>query len=503
MLDGSPIAVVSEDAHHHGCHGHGASPDTVLLASGQRHTDANVSAGFRDVGDAFLGTARQINDDAMFLDASGQRNAQHLSTEVNRDALFLSGQIGEGFRDVAHGQCETDRNVDANTRYLSGEHHDLSRQVGTGFADTAREHAAQDRNADANARWLGDGQRQTDHGVREGADRLSREIEDVEDEVSDSSRWLHSGQDANAWRLAQQQWADTRYLRDGQDRESRWLDHNIDNGRQESVRGFGRTNEHLSDAERRIEGTDNLNTRYLGDRTQEGERRLAEYGRESERRLTRDLGETTRWTHTRIDDAERRLDNKVDGAERRIEGVVRHGLEEVSESLADHDRRTEVRLQKIDDDVRCEAERTREFVKVTDLETRLYLRDREDRTCDLTRALADRNLDEMRQFERRSRDDETRTRELIRELEQERAERDLIRTTARETQLKNRINTLELELKCCCGTSDPCGCGGRGRRDRGDDDRQRQVVNVTIDDTNRSANWNRTRSGQEIGVGVG
>ena len=67
------------------------------------------------------------------------------------------------------------------------------------------------------------------------------------------------------------------------------------------------------------------------------------------------------------------------------------------------------------------------------------MRDREDRTEDLMRALADRNLDEMRGFERRSRDDEGRTRDLIRHLDEEGAERRFVKQAIANSELKTEL----------------------------------------------------------------
>lgn len=164
-------------------------------------------------------------------------------------------------------------------------------------------------------------------------------------------------------------------------------------------------------------------------------------------------------TNEHLSDVERRIDNR----------------------LSDHDRRTEVFLQRTYDDIRIEAERTREMGTKQELETRLYLRDREDRTEDLVRLLADRNLDEMRGFERRSRDDETHTRDLMRKLDEERAERDFIKVSIDNSELRTKL-AIEEAL---------------GRRHHGHDDvRFDPHINIDIVDDNISRNTNRNRNRQ-------
>jgi hypothetical protein len=111
-----------------------------------------------------------------------------------------------------------------------------------------------------------------------------------------------------------------------------------------------------------------------------------------------------------LSDVERRLDNR----------------------LSDADRRTEVFVQKTYDTIKLEAERTRESGIKGELETRLYLRDREDRTEDLIRALADRNLDEMRGFERRSRD-------LAHHIDEENGERAYLNRALANQELKTEL----------------------------------------------------------------
>lgn len=88
----------------------------------------------------------------------------------------------------------------------------------------------------------------------------------------------------------------------------------------------------------------------------------------------------------RVSDAERRLDLRLDSAERQLMKDLCH----LQERLADHDRRDTERLQRIEDAVRHEGDKTRDKVLITELEGRLYLRDREDRTHDLIHDLRER-----------------------------------------------------------------------------------------------------------------
>lgn len=583
------------------------SNEHMELAEGQRFTDRAVQDGtqagltgqrFTDarVADGVQGLGRQINQDAMFLDAEASRNAQFLGNQmarghehlqagqgatdrnvdangrylaegqrvtdanVNQSAWWVAREVDDVERDVnassrwlGDGQRHTDANVNGNARWLDGSIDNVDRDVNQGFRETERGQRHTDEVVNDNGRWLERGQRDIHKHLGETERHLDREIDDVDSNVSDSARWLHtgqdanarwlhSGQDANAWRLAQQAGADTRFLHEGQDRlaaqagaDTRYLDGNIDAGRRETAHGFGHTNEHLAnaerrienrigdkvshvgeenaeafgalekdlcDTERRIENTANHNTRYLGDRTQEGERRLhntvdgaerriegtvrhvgeetqeqlgdaerriGNYQRESERRgldnvlmtqrnLERDIYQSELRRTKNADDAERRQTHNLDSFERRstknlddserriehtIERNVTHNLEELSEALSDHDRRASERLIHIADDVRHQGEKTRERVEKVELESRLYLRDREDRTHDLVRALADRNLDEMRGFERRSRDDEDRTRALIRHETEERHEREFALGVARNTRLQNKLDIVE------------------------------------------------------------
>lgn len=545
------------------------SGEHMELAEGQRFTDRAVQDGtqagltgqrFTDarIADGVQGLSRQINQDAMFLDA-----------EANRNAQYLGNQVARGTEQLLAGQDATDRNVDANGRWLNdGQRHtddtvngnarwldrnidDVDRDVNRGFRETERGQRLTDDVVNGNARWLDRGHRDIQQQLGATERHLDREIDDVDDNVSDSARWLHtgqdnnarwlhSGQDANAWRLAQQQGADTRFLRSGQEADTRYLDGNIDGARRETAHGFGHTNEHVANSERRVRGYVNHVGEELAEsvgqldkdlcdaerrienhvddgrrenahnfgRTNEHlantERRLTNQGDDSERRLhgnidgaerriegtvrhgdehlAAEIGGFSRRTASDFRDTERRLDNRIDASERRVESVVRHNLEEISEQLGDHDRRASERLAEIACEVGREGDKTRGLVEKTDLETRLYLRDREDRTHDLVRALADRNLVEMQNFERRSRDDESATRALIRHEVEERHERDFALSVARETRLQNRVDLLEA-LEC---------------RDRRDWDRDRHHrgginfnpnINVHIDDVMDDRNF--------------
>lgn len=167
-------------------------------------------------------------------------------------------------------------------------------------------------------------------------------------------------------------------------------------------------------------------------------------------------------------------------------------------STADHDRRVEARLASIACEIGAEGERTRAEATRQELETRLYLRDREDRTEDLVRTLADRNLVEMQNFERRSRDDEDATRALIRHETERRDSRDFQAGLARETRLVTKIDILEAE------------CHRRGRWDGGRGDRDsinfNPHINVHVDDEALSASSARARNtsvGTGVGTGVG
>jgi len=88
----------------------------------------------------------------------------------------------------------------------------------------------------------------------------------------------------------------------------------------------------------------------------------------------------------RVSEAERRLDLRLDGAERDLLKDLCH----LQERLDDHDRRSGERLQRIEDAVHHEGDKTRDRVVITELEGRLYLRDREDRTHDLIHDLRER-----------------------------------------------------------------------------------------------------------------
>lgn len=129
-----------------------------------------------------------------------------------------------------------------------------------------------------------------------------------------------------------------------------------------------------------------------------------------------------------LSNVERRIENKIDNARDTVEDKVeysydnlgrdlhhserrlQHRVHEVEDTLkdlvSDFFRHTEVGLERNKYEVKLEAERTRDTVVRTALETRLYLRDREDRTNDLLHRVAERNHE-----------DETRTRDLIRDLE--------------------------------------------------------------------------------------
>jgi hypothetical protein len=602
--------------------------DHVL--AGERVTDARVS-------DGFLGTSRQINQDTMFLDAQADRNAQYNArniADLTRETGdgFLGTAKGQAATDrnvdvngryLADGQRRTDAGVNANARWLGREIDDVEDAVHSGVRHLDSEVDDVSRDVYGSTERLQSGQRHTDDVVNGNARWLGREVDDVEravegnakwlnsavgevgesvddgfrdtargqratdDRVSDgfyrsaregdgNAKWLHAGQDANAWRLAQQAGADTRYLNSQADGNARWLDNNVDGGRRENERGFAHTNEHLSDAERRIEnrigdkvdhyGEENAEAfcdtqKYLAGKTEhasevinaqvndaerrlndnimggsadtqlriadtEGrivtqayqqdlrqvhdldaaERRLTKNGDDAERRLTHNADQTERRLTHEVDDSERRLTkgtddferrstHNLDSAERRIEQdiyrsqlrsddkfadtnrylsqTVNHNLEETAEVLSDFRRQTGEQIVGLRGEVRSEAERTRADGVRNELETRLYLRDREDRTHDLIRTLSDRNLVEMQAFERRSRDDEDRTRDLIRHEAELGGDRRYARGLATETQLLNKINELEGD-KCC----DPCG--SKGRRD--EDERVVQNVRINLAD---------------------
>jgi hypothetical protein len=337
---------------------------------------------------------------------------------------------------------------EGGVRHLSNEHEGLAREIGVGFIGVARENAAQDRNNDAHTRWLGEGQCRTDATVGAHARWIQGSIDDV-------------GRDVNA--------------------NGRYLDGNIDGGRRETERGFWRTNEHIADAERRIE------------RDVDAARREGVAG------------------HLRTDDV-------VINASRRVEGVAYHGFERNQDHLSGLDRRVEVRLEGLAGETAIQAERTRCVAEKGELETRLYLRDREDRTEDLIRLSAERTQGELYAFERRARDEDERTRELLRHHEALRAERELIRSSAIETQLRTKIDVLEAELRCGeprrrevraeyfverpevrfveARCADPRfvepRCEPRERCEpRREPERLRQDVNITIDDLNQDRTRDR------------
>lgn len=418
---------------------------TEHLSAGQRVTDGRVSDGVE-------GLSRQINQDAMYLDAQADRNSQFNARNISD----LSRQTDTGFLGAARGQAATDRNVDANarhiadgqrstdanvnsnTRWLGNAVEDVDRDVNSGVRhlDNGQRHT--DDQVDANARWLDHGQREVDRNVDGSTRWLGGQVNEVDRDVKDGSLNTERGQRLSDdrtsdgfYRTARDIDGNTRYLHDGQDANAKWLYSSVDDGRRETTQGFGHTNDHLSNAERRIEERVIASGDAGQERTAHAERRL----------------------HVRADDAERRTDNRIDAAERRIEGTTRHGYEELARESGAADRRNEVRLTGLEHDVHLEAQLTRDAGQRGELETRLYLRDREDRTEDLVRQLADRNLFEMQAFERRDRDDHDRTRALINHKDDLRAERQLIRDTALETQLRTKIDILEARRGC--GDRDP------------------------------------------------
>lgn len=273
----------------------------LQLEQGQRVTDARVGQAHGDLANGQRAIVEDIHS-----------AADNVIREVSTDTQFLAagqqritGDVNRGFIGSARDAASTDRNVDAAARHLDTGQRFIDQEVNRGFLGVERGLAATDRNVDNNARWMM-------HEDRE-----------------------HERYEAGEFR--------------GLERGQRYTDEHV-------AKGFGHTNEHLSDAERRIDG------------------RLAHYGEEN--------AEAFGDAYRQAAEIERRLDNR----------------------LSDADRRTEVRLQGLAGEVARESERTRAENVRGELETRLYLRDREDRTEDMIRALADRNLDEMRGFERRSRD---------------------------------------------------------------------------------------------------
>lgn len=158
-----------------------------------------------------------------------------------------------------------------------------------------------------------------------------------------------------------------------------------------------------------------------------------------------------------LERGQRHVDDRMSDGFYRAEKSIGHVLSEASEKfgrvndhlsnlerridnrLSDSDRRAEVLLEKTYQTVKLEAERTREAGIKNELETRLYLRDRQDRTEDLMRVYNDRNSDELRDFERRSRDDEGKTRDLLRHIVEEKSERDFIQSALDNQELKTEM----------------------------------------------------------------
>ncbi len=207
-------------------------------------------------------------------------------------------------------------------------------------------------------------------------------------------------------------------------------------------------------------------TKNLGDAERRIERQIQHDVTHNLEEVSEQVGDFERRTASDFRDTERRLDNRLDSSERRIESVTRHGFEETAEALADHDRRVETRLERLACEVGHEGDKTRGLVEKSELETRLYLRDREDRTHDLVRTLADRNLDEMRGFERRSYENEVKTRDLIRHEADERREQEFAVGLADRSRLRTKLDILEAER-------------GEWRRDC-DRDRRHRDGNISI-----------------------
>jgi hypothetical protein len=428
--------------------------NTLQLEQGQRVTDARVSQAHGDLANGQRAIVEDVNN-----------AANHVIREVSTDTQFLeAGQrgivkdLGDGFLSTAHGQARTDMNVDHGVRHLDMGQRFTDQDINRGFMGVAHGQASTDRNVDHNAAYIKHDIYDLDRDLNSNVRYLERGQRDTDRNVDHNFRWLqHENHEHERHEMDEFR---------GLERGQRVTDDRVSDGfyrtREGVDRGFAHTNEHLSDAERRIEN------------------RMAHYGEENaeafgdvERRVegtTRTVGE---WVQGRLADSELRMTKNLDDAERRLDNVIHrdvsHNLEEVSEALADHDRRASERLVGIAGEIAREAERTRCDATKNELETRLYLRDREDRTEDLIRQLADRNLDEMRGFERRSRDDEDRTRDLIRHLDAEGAERRYIRDQINNSELRTEL-AIDRALKC--------------RRDW-DDDRVRfdPRINITLDDT--------------------
>jgi hypothetical protein len=490
------------------------------VVDGQRTTDGRVS-------DGFLGTARQINQDVMYLDAEANRNAQ-FNARGQRD---IQSDVANGFARTAYGQANTDRGVaEATLGLAQGQSNtdnivtqgvlglangqaNTDNNIGTATLGLAQGQANSDKGLAQAALGLTQGQANTDRNVDQGFRSTDREIygvdkdvlqgftgvasgqRDTDDRVSDGFQGTSRDIDAARRESAQGFWGVERGQRLSNDRNSdgfnrverdvdavrrdvlgghastdRNVDHGffgVERGRNESDRnvdsGFRRTDDHLGRVElgqaltdRNVDNRSSQTSDHLG-RVELGQaginRNIDDQAARTSDHISRvELGQSV--TDRNVDhginlvgqglnDSERRTDNRIDAAERRIEATQRHAYEELSRDANAADRRNEVRLTGISHDVASEGQLTRDAGQRGELETRLYLRDREDRTNDLIRQLADRNLFEMQAFERRDRDDHTRTRDLINHKDDLRAERDVIHNTALETQLRTKIDILE------------------------------------------------------------
>lgn len=263
---------------------------------------------------------------------------------------------------------------------------------------------------------LTEGQRKTDHRISQAHDDLAngqREIiEDVHGAASNIIREVSN---------------DTQFLQAGQDRLG-----------SEVNRGFTNAARDSAVTDRTV-----LNSAYGVDKNVDGNFRwLSHEDREFERHQSaqlRDLSLGQAGTDNRVSDAAFRSEINDNNNSYRVQDRLGDLERRIDNRISDADRRTELAVQKAHDTVQLEAERTRESAIKNELETRLYLRDREDRTEDLVRQLADRNLDEMRGFERRSRDDEGRTRDLIRHIDEERAERAYLKSSLSNLELKTEL----------------------------------------------------------------
>lgn len=480
--------------------------DTILLQQSIDGVNKNVSDSARNV-------IREVSTDTQFLNA-GQRE---IIQDVHGVALGLTnGQastdrnVDQGVLGLERGLAAADRNVDSAARHLSSGQRLTDQEIARGFLGVNQGLASVDRNADAGFRHLDKeiddvdrdvlhssakvehGQRETDRNVDQGFRWQDREIHDFERGTDQNFRSVERGQ-----RISDDRNSDGFY------RTAR----DIDTARLETSRGFAHTNEEMSEAfcdtnekigagfahtneemaeafgdvtkelygtERRLDNTVRNGSDAAQARMADAENRLTRGGYESEQRLTRD-----------VTAAERRLGHQIDKD-------VTHNLEEVSEALSDHDRRTSIMLEKLHGDIRLEAERTRDSVVRTDLESRLYFRDREDRTHDLVRSLSDRNLDEMRGFERRSRDDEGKTRDLIRHVDAERAERDYIALVSERNELKTRLALLESRGGERREHGRSCGCGHCGYYP--ETFRFDPRINITLDDNVYDENDNDNRA---------